>query len=50
MERRDFLLGAALALKTASASGASDLHCEPQTPGLRGQRCFDWLDTTISVD
>lgn len=30
------------------AEGA-DFHCEPLAPGLRAQRVFDWLDTTLTV-
>ena len=30
-----------------SESDGADLHCEPQSPGLRDLRVFDWLDETL---
>ena len=33
-------------VKFTAVEGA-DLHCEPKTPGLRAQRIFDWLGTTL---
>ena len=30
-----------------TAAEGADLHCEPKNPGLRAQRMFDWLDTTL---
>jgi hypothetical protein len=37
------------ALMPFLAAEGGDLHCEPKAAGLRAQRIFDWLDTTLGV-
>ena len=36
------------ALVRFTVAEGADLHCEPLAPGLRAQRIFDWLDTTLA--
>ncbi|HLH26090.1 MAG TPA: hypothetical protein VK066_26535 [Chloroflexota bacterium] len=42
----DALPGPKLLVPFTAAEGA-DLHCEVKAPGLRAQRIFDWLDSTL---
>jgi pimeloyl-ACP methyl ester carboxylesterase len=32
-----------------SEADGADLHCEPQSPGLRDLRVFNWLDETLKL-
>jgi len=44
----DALTGPKTLVLFTAAEGA-DLHCEVKAPGLRAQRIFDWLDTTLGL-